>query len=77
MSADALAARVAALEAELALPGEQSPSAAGGSSSEAAGLKAELDATKRALGRAQYRVLHLTRAYDALVARLAAAEGTK
>jgi hypothetical protein len=53
---------VAALEALLALPtGPSSPAPS------ASALQEEVTALRKALSRANYRILHLTKAYDSLV----------
>lgn len=59
--------RVSALEAALALPSEKS-GGGGPTSAEAAALTARVAALERALARSEYRVLHLARAYTAIVA---------
>ena len=66
-----LLARIAHLEALLLLPTDAAASAAPPQSAE------EVAALKKALARANYRILHLSRAYDALTAAAAAAPPPK
>ncbi len=73
---DSLEARVSALEAVLGLPpvAAGAPPPAAPSSAEAAALSARVASLEKALARAKYRVVHLSRAYDSLLARAEAAE---
>jgi hypothetical protein len=70
----ALLARIATLEALLGVPATlQDPAAASAAAGAAAPAPApaaaeELAQLQKALARANYRILHLSRAYDALVA---------
>ena len=66
----ALLARIATLEALLGVPATlQGPAAAAAAAAApAAPAQEEVAQLQKALARANYRILHLSRAYDALVA---------
>lgn len=64
--------RLTALESLLGLPDFKVETSS--SSSDLAALRLELSASEKARARLSYRLLHLTRAYDALAAKVSATE---
>ena len=65
--------RLTALESLLGLP-DFKVETSSSSSSDLAALRLELSASEKARARLSYRLLHLTRAYDALAAKVSATE---